>query len=96
MPSYDWADCSREYIITSALKWIKKICHFRFCAYYPGVVFVCSACDASKKGISLLKYMSWRSQPMHLPSMVKLDGLLLKREWHLYDKISLLDVQDLV
>ena len=99
VPSYDWADYFAEHTIKSALKGIKKMYHFRFCADSPGTVFVRSASNASENKIKLLKDMSWRPQSSDLPSVIIPDGLSLKRQWYLYDKIREFcppDVQDLV
>ena len=102
VPTYDWAEFFAEHTIKTALSGIKKISHFRFCCSSPGVVFVCNASDtlsSKEKKIVLLKDTSWQPQPSHLPSTVAPDGLSLKRQWYLYDKIREfcpIEAQDLV
>ena len=102
VPTYDWAEFFAEHTIKTALSGIKKISHFRFCCSSPGVVFVRNASDtpsSKEKKIVLLKDTSWQPQPSHLPSTVAPDGLSLKRQWYLYDKIREfcpIEAQDLV
>ena len=90
VPTYDWADFFAEHTIKTALGGIKKISHFRFCSSSPGVVYVRNTSDtpsSKEKKIVLLKDTSWLPQLSNLPPIVPPDGLSLKRQWYLYDKI---------
>ena len=64
------------------------LCHFRFSSAHPGTVYICKSCDVTdEKKINLLSDMSWRPSPSDLPNALVHEGLSLKRQWYLYDKL---------
>ena len=88
VPSYDWITFFEENIIKNALRGIKKMAHFRFSSDSPGYVHVKNRSDdTTERKIKLVKDISWQPSVQSLPDIIAPDGLPLKRQWYLYEKI---------
>ena len=88
VPSYNWAEFFQGRTIKNALKGIKKMAHFRFSADSPGYVHVKNSSDATtEQKIKLVKDISWRPDMSSLPDEITPDGLSVKRQWYLYNKV---------
>ena len=98
--SHDWATFFENRVIKSVMKGIKFFSHFRFSSAHPGTVYARKSCDVTdEKKIKLLSDMSWRPSPSDLPNALVPEGLSLKRQWYLYEKIQEFvpcEAQDLV
>ena len=88
VPSYDWVEFFQGKTIKNARKGIKKMAHFRFSSESPGCVYIKNTTDAkSEQKIKLLKDISWQPQKSSLPNEIVPDGLSVKRQWYLYEKV---------
>ena len=88
VPSYDWVEFFKGRTIQTALKGIKKMAHLRFSSDSPGYVHVKNSTDAkTEQKIKLVKDVSWRPQMSSLPDEIVPDGLSVKRQWYLYEKV---------
>ena len=62
--------------------------HLRFSSDSPGYVHVKNSTDAkTEQKIKLVKDVSWRPQMSSLPDEIVPDGLSVKRQWYLYEKV---------
>lgn len=100
--SYEWTNFFEDHVIKSSLKGIKSFSHFRFTSRTPGSVYVRNTCETgnnAERKIKLIKDKSWQPSSSDLPCIATPEGLSLRRQWYLYDKIREfcpLEVQDLV
>lgn len=96
---YDWGTFFDSHTISTSLKGISKMHHFRFTADHPGCVFVRNSSDDTERKIKLVKDLSWKPSKNCLPEQVIPSGLSLERQWYLYQKIREFcpdDTKDLV
>ena len=62
--------------------------HFPFSSESPGYFYIKNTTDAnSEQKIKLLKDISWQLQKSSLPNEIIPDGLSVKRQWYLYEKV---------
>ena len=87
VPSYNWSNFFEDRMIKTALKGISQLHHFRFSATHPGTVFVKTSSDGEERSIQLLKDPTWKPTASQLPPVIVPNGLLLERQWYLFDKI---------
>jgi len=87
VPTYDWSTFFEEVTVTTALKGITQLHHFRFSKFHPGKVFVKEAINSAEQEINLLKDVSLRPFSQQLPLLVIPNGLSQDRKRYLYEKI---------